>query len=410
MYDEYKMTHNHYDTLTVLAIESSCDETAVAIVEGSGKVVCHEIYSQMELHAAYGGVVPEIASRNHLIALPRIFHKLLKTYSTITNKQIDAIAVTSGPGLIGSVIVGVMFAKGLAAALNKPCIPVNHLVGHALTVRMTHKDVDFPYLLLLVSGGHCQLLVVHGALNYETLGQTRDDAVGEAFDKVAKMLGLGYPGGPIIEEYAKNGDRYAITLPKPFVGSDSCEFSFSGLKTAVYKQIALAKQSHMFNQRFINDVCASFQHTIAEILVDRVCMAIRCCSVKHGVNNFVSTHNAHDNLHTYHQRKQYNMHKTHCELHNTENSYFDHIPTATMTKSFAVAGGVAANTYIRDILENTVHSQGMRFVSPPHSLCTDNAAMIAWAAIEMIRHNPSLLTYKQLDFFPRSRWPLSEVK
>jgi N6-L-threonylcarbamoyladenine synthase len=270
----------------------------------------------------------------------------------------DAIAVTGGPGLIGGVIVGVMFAKGLAAAHDKPFIAVNHLEGHALTARLT-DDVAYPFLLLLVSGGHCQLLEVESLGRYTRLGGTLDDALGEAFDKVAKMLGLGYPGGPIVEKRAREGDAGRFSLPKPMIGRDDCDFSFSGLKTAVLHLVRECeeKEGKPLKPQTINDICASFQQTCGDILDDRCRVAMR---------RFARNHQA---------------------------------------KTLVVAGGVAANQYLKGRLEATCAKDGFTLVAPPMRLCTDNAAMIAWAGMEHLlagRTTP-------LGFAPRARWPLGET-
>ncbi len=359
----------HNVSKLILGIESSCDETALAIVDDSGDILCQKLFSQIALHSPHGGVVPEIAARSHAGIIHKLFYELIDEYeSNIGYFDIDllkAIAVTAGPGLIGGIIVGVMFAKGLAAVLQKPCIPINHLAGHALTPRITENCIHFPYLLLLISGGHCQILIVHNPIKYEVLGRTRDDSVGETFDKVAKMLGLGYPGGPIIEKYAVHGNSNAIILPKPLIKNhDSCEFSFSGLKTAIYRHIDDAKFYETFCEQYIKDMCASFQRTVAEILANRTNNAIKIANNK----------------------------------------------TDYQISAIVASGGVSANCYIRNALEETAKCKGMNFFAPPIPLCTDNAVMIAWAAHEIIKFNPKILTNASLSFTPRSRWDLEHLE
>ncbi len=353
--------------VVVLGIETSCDETSIAVVNSSRDILMHEVYSQIKLHAEYGGVIPEVAARSHIDILPQMISNAISS-SKLYLKEIDAIAVTAGPGLIGGLIVGVMVAKGLASALNKPCIPVNHLEGHALTVRLTDANLEFPYLLLLVSGGHCQILVANGVDNYDMLGETMDDAVGEAFDKVAKMLGLGYPGGPAVESLAQNGNPSAFNFPKAFFKEKHCNFSFSGLKTAVLREIAKSGHSSaslvsVLNVDEINDInkfraniCASFQYAVGIALCDRITKGIEWC---------------HDN-----QRD---------------------------ITSVVIAGGVAANAYLKNMLVKKCKHYDFNVITPPIGLCTDNAAMIAWVGVEKMRLNH---TY-DLKFSPRSRWPIA---
>lgn len=389
-------------TGNIFAIETSCDDTALAIVNAKDGILYHRVFSQTELHAAYGGVVPEIASRNHLRILHKISHELLQSYEEsnreMSANSIDAVAVTSGPGLIGGVIVGVMFAKGIAAVLRKPCIPINHLAGHALMARFTNK-IDFPYLLLLISGGHCQLLVVDGPLNYTMLGQTRDDAIGEAFDKVAKMLGLGYPGGPVIEQRATKGDKHYFSLPKPFVGSDGCEFSFSGLKTAVSRYVMSAKEHNGITERFIDNMCASFQHTVTEILSDRVYTALKLYN-----NHETSACDKLKDTHTTGERGTVKVRTTpRCANASPHNHSWP-------LRSVVIAGGVASNMYIYNTLKTLFNDCEIHLYRPPTELCPDNAVMIAWAAIEMIRNNDCILqNHMSLDFMPRSHWPLDDL-
>ena len=336
--------------MKILGIETSCDETAAAIVTSDKKIISNIVLSQIDEHQPYGGVVPEIASRAHIMHIENVIKKALGDTDI---KDIDGIAVTSGPGLIGGVIVGLMVAKGIASATGKPLIGVNHLEGHALTARLTN-DVEFPFLLLLVSGGHCQILVAEGVGKYKLLGQTLDDALGEAFDKTSKMLGLGYPGGPIVEKHALDGDPLSYKLPLPMVGRKGCDFSFSGLKTAVRKLIL---QHPKPNTNQINDICASFQKTCGDIIEDRMNNAIRI---------FI-------------------------------NAY----PEA---KTIVLAGGVAANKYIGGRLNELCQKHNLELIAPPLNLCTDNAVMIAWAGLEYMR----LDVTSPMDITPRARWSLTE--
>lgn len=325
--------------MIVLGIETSCDETAAAIVNSEREILANIIHSQTE-HAPYGGVVPELASRAHIKFLDNIIRQALEK-AQLGWAEIDAIAVTAGPGLIGGVIVGVMQAKAIASALKKPFIAVNHLEGHALTVRLTN-DAEFPYLMLLVSGGHCQILNVKGVGDYELLGQTIDDAIGESFDKLAKMLGLGMPGGPLVEKMALNGNEDAFKLPRPLCDRDNCDFSLSGLKTAVKKYVDAGEFSP-------EDICAVFQKTVGDIIENRLKNALKI----------------------------------------------------SQPKQLVIAGGVAANKYLRTRISN-LESQ-ISVIAPPINLCTDNAAMIAWAGIEKMQANGA----DDLNFKPRARWALT---
>lgn len=330
--------------MKILGIETSCDETACAIVTDSREILSNKIYSQIKEHEAFGGVVPEIASRSHITHLDGLIRASLHE-ANCTWHDIDGISVTAGPGLIGGVIVGVMEAKAIASSLGKPFIAVNHLEGHALTARLSHNIV-FPYLLLLVSGGHTQILQVDGVGDYELLGESLDDAAGECFDKLAKMLGLGIPGGPKIESLAKNGNPNAFDLPKPLFGDGSCNFSFSGLKTAVKKVVENGALS-------MEDICAVFQNTVANIIADRMQNAL-------------------------------SMLKSPCY-------------------NVVVAGGVAANLAIRSKLEELAAKNHIQLIAPPLNLCTDNAAMIAWAGIEKFKSGQ----VDKIDFAPKARWPLT---
>ncbi|HEY2874520.1 MAG TPA: tRNA (adenosine(37)-N6)-threonylcarbamoyltransferase complex transferase subunit TsaD [Reyranella sp.] len=334
--------------MRVLGIETSCDETAVAIVEADaatdrpvGRLLANVVYSQLTEHRRFGGVVPEIAARAHLERIDGLVEQALAE-SGLALGDLDGIAATGGPGLIGGVMVGVMTAKAIAFAHEKPFLAINHLEGHALSARLT-EEVEFPYLLLLMSGGHCQLLTVRGPGDFTRLGTTIDDAAGECFDKTAKLLNLGFPGGPAVERAAKGGDTQRFKLPRPMWRKPGCDFSFSGLKTAVRQAVEKLPKD---DPRAIADLCASFQRTVGDVLVDRCSNALALA------------------------------------------------PSDTLV----VAGGVAANTYLRGRLEGL----GVRLVAPPIKFCTDNGAMIAWAGIERLRRG----MVDALDFAPRPRWPL----
>ncbi len=348
-------------TITVLGIETSCDETAASVVRhernGSGTILSNVILSQIEEHAAFGGIVPEIAARAHVEALDGVIGAAMADAGIAPN-GLDAIAATGGPGLIGGLIAGTMTAKALAAAWNKPLTMINHLEGHALTARLTDR-LAYPYLLLLVSGGHTQTVLVRGTGDYERWGTTIDDALGEAFDKTAKLLGLPYPGGPNVERMAAAGDAERFDLPRPLIGDRRLDFSFSGLKTAVRQA---AQDCAPLGERDVADICASFQRAIAATLRDRVGRAL---------DRFAQSHPSQD------------------------------VP------ALVVAGGVAANKAIRSELASLAASKGFRLVAPPLELCTDNAVMIAWAAAERIAAG-LMDTGDAMAFAPRSRWPLDE--
>ena len=329
----------------VLGIESSCDETAAALVDGERRILAQRIASQEEQHAPYGGVVPEIAARAHAERLAPLIEATLAD-AGMTLAECDAVAATAGPGLIGGVIVGLVTAKALAMASDKPLIAINHLEGHALSPRLADPALEFPYALLLVSGGHCQILRVSGVGRYERLATTIDDALGEAFDKTAKILGLGYPGGPAVEKLALAGDPSAVPLPRPLLGSRDPNFSFAGLKSAVLR-------AHESGAYADGDIAASFQQAAIECIADRLHRALE---------------------------------------------KMDEVP------ALVVAGGVAANSAVRKSLEDIATSRSMRFVAPPSALCTDNAAMIAWAGIERLAAEN--FTPDPLDFVARPRWPL----
>ena len=330
--------------MIVLGLESSCDDSAVALVTSDRCILAQAVVGQTSAHQPYGGVVPEIAARAHVEILPSLVEQVLAD-AKMSVHDIDAVAATAGPGLIGGVMVALLAAKGLALATGKLLIAVNHLEGHALSPRLVDPDLDFPYLLLLVSGGHCQLLEVRGVGDYRRLATTIDDAAGEAFDKAAKLLGLPYPGGPAIEELAKRGDEAAVPLPRPLLGSAEPHFSFAGLKSAVQRAVA----SGDFKPE---DIAASFQRAVVDCLVDRTTLALRNSNA----------------------------------------------PTLVL------AGGVAANQAIRGALADLAKSRGRRFSVPPAWLCTDNAAMIAWAGAERFAAG----AWDSLDVPARARWPLDE--
>ena len=332
----------------ILGIESSCDETAVAVIDDRGltldaRVVAQRIASQDAAHRPYGGVVPEIAARAHVEMLAPMVAATLAD-AGITLDAIDAIAATAGPGLIGGVMVGLVTGKALAMAANKPLIAVNHLEGHALSPRLADPTLAYPYLLLLVSGGHCQVLEVRGLGDYRRLATTIDDALGEAFDKTAKILGLGYPGGPAVERLARDGDPRSVRLPRPLVGSGEPHFSFAGLKSAVLR-------AHQSGQYGAADLAASFQQAAIDCIVDRTRIALG---------------------------------------------------SSEPVTALVIAGGVAANQALRAALQGLADEAGLRLVAPPPALCTDNAAMIGWAGAERFAQG----LVDPLDIAARPRWPL----
>ena len=329
----------------ILGLESSCDDTAVALVTSDRRILAQAVVGQNSAHQPYGGVVPEIAARAHVQILPGLIEQVL-TDAKMSVHDVDAIAATAGPGLIGGVMVALLAGKGLALAAGKPLLAVNHLEGHALSPRLADPDLRFPYLLLLVSGGHCQLLEVCAVKDYRRLATTIDDAAGEAFDKAAKLLGLPYPGGPAIERLAKRGDRDAVPLPRPLVGSGEPHFSFAGLKSAVQRAVAAGDYRQ-------EDIAASFQQAVVDCLLDRTRLALQ----------------------------------------------------QSDAPALVVAGGVAANQAIRSALAALASDQGRRFSVPPQWLCTDNAAMIAWAGAERF----ALGDCDDLDVPARARWPLDEA-
>ncbi|MDI7862455.1 tRNA (adenosine(37)-N6)-threonylcarbamoyltransferase complex transferase subunit TsaD [Rhizobiaceae bacterium n13] len=344
--------------LRILGIETSCDETAAAVVlrhhNGQGEIAADVVLSQLDEHSAYGGVVPEIAARAHVEALDTLIKEAMRR-ANVSLADVDAIAATSGPGLIGGLLVGLMTGKAIARATGKPLYAINHLEGHALTARLT-DGIAFPYLMLLVSGGHTQLILVRGVDDYERWGTTIDDALGEAFDKTAKLLGLPYPGGPAVEKAASSGNPDRFSFPRPLVGEARLDFSFSGLKTAVRQA---ATSIAPVSDQDIADICASFQKAISRTLKDRI---------GRGLQRF------------------------HAQF-----------PGQAEQPALVVAGGVAANQALRQTLHDLCDSHGFRFVAPPLQLCTDNAAMIAWAGAERMAAG---LKPDSLDVQPRSRWPL----
>ena len=336
----------------VLGIETSCDETAAALVDGERRVLAEALLSQDDRHAPFGGVVPEIAARAHLEVLDRLIARVLAE-AGLGFGELAGVAATAGPGLIGGLIVGLVTAKAICAVHRLPLLAINHLEGHALTARLTDR-LDFPYLLLLISGGHCQLLVALGVGRYRRLGTTLDDALGEAFDKAAKMLDLGFPGGPALERAASTGDPKRFPLPRPMQGQPGCHFSFSGLKTALRQTIERLGPAAL-EPPALDDLCASFQAAAGDILVDRARHAARIFRAEHPGG-----------------------------------------------EALVVAGGVAANAHLRARLAGLAAEQGLRLIVPPPRLCTDNGVMIAWAGQERL----ALGLIDDLRAPARARWPL----
>jgi tRNA N6-adenosine threonylcarbamoyltransferase len=343
--------------MIVLGIETTCDETAAALVErlddGRGRILSNVVLSQIAEHAAFGGVVPEIAARAHVEALDRIVAEAMQR-AGLGFDRLDGVAAAAGPGLIGGVIVGLTTAKAIALVKNKPLIAVNHLEAHALTARLTDAT-PFPYCLFLASGGHTQIVAVRGVGDYLRLGTTQDDAIGEAFDKTAKLLGLGYPGGPQVEKEAAHGDAKRFALPRPMHGRKDADFSLSGLKTALRLE---AEKIAPLSDRDVADLCASFQQAVVDVVADRLRAGLRIFRSRFGA------------------------------------------PSALVA-----AGGVAANQAIRKVLNRVAFEVGTALVAPPLELCTDNGAIIAWAGCERL----ALGLTDSLEVAPRARWPLDEI-
>jgi N6-L-threonylcarbamoyladenine synthase len=343
--------------MIVLGIETTCDETAAAVVErgddGRGRILSNVVLSQIEEHAAFGGVVPEIAARAHVEVLDGIIAQAMRE-AGLGFERIDGVAAAAGPGLIGGVIVGLTTAKAIALVENKPLIAVNHLEAHALTARLTDAT-PFPYLLFLASGGHTQILAVRGVGDYVRIATTHDDAIGEAFDKTAKLLGLGYPGGPLVEQQALHGDPRRFPLPRPMHGRKEADFSLSGLKTALRLE---AEGIAPLSDQDVADLCASFQQAIVDVVLDRLRAGLKIFRSRFGAPN-----------------------------------------------ALVAAGGVAANQAIRAVLQRLAAEAGTALVAPPMALCTDNGAMIAWAGAERL----ALGLTDTLDVAPRARWPLDEI-
>ena len=355
--------------MIVLGIETSCDESAVAIVDDKKNILANIILSQIDQHKIYGGVIPELAARSHLEVIDKLILQALNE-ANLKFSDIDGFASTCGPGLIGGLIVGMTCAKTLSAIYNKPFLAVNHLEGHVLTMRMV-DEIEFPYLVLLVSGGHCQILLAEGLGRYKKIGETIDDALGEAFDKVAQMLGLPYPGGPEVEKLAKNGDQKKFKFSRPLIDAKNhqhiFDFSFSGLKTAVRREIEKITEMEFHHeisppkipQKIKADICASFQSVVAEILINRL-------------QNVIDFHKDFQNSN---QRK---------------------------IEKLIIAGGVSANKFLIENLAIFGDKNNLKIESAPLKFCTDNASMIAWVGIEKLQNN----LIDDLNFIPKARWNL----
>ncbi|MDR1365962.1 MAG: tRNA (adenosine(37)-N6)-threonylcarbamoyltransferase complex transferase subunit TsaD [Holosporales bacterium] len=332
--------------MKILGIESSCDDTAAAVVTDDKTILSNVVYSQELTHKLYGGVVPEIAARAHIDKISDVVqHALSRANCSVDD--IDLIAATAGPGLIGGLIVGTSFAKAMAVSLNKPYIPINHLEGHALTARLTN-NVEYPYLLFLLSGGHCQSMIVRGYGDYSVIGRTLDDAIGESFDKAAKMLGLPTPGGPFIEKAALSGDPKKFKFSAPMLGRN--DFSFSGLKTAVRIQV---EKIHTLSKQDISDLSASFQQSICDVILDKLKQLLK------------------------------------------DKRFID-------VKQLVLGGGVGANAAIRSSLQKACNEREISLIAPPAKFCTDNAAMIAWAAVERATNGFA----EDLEFCPNPNWQI----
>lgn len=334
--------------MLLLAIESSCDETAAAVLADGTRLLSSVVDSQIPVHSPYGGVVPELASRRHIETIYPVVREALQQ-AAVDLVQLDAIAVTQGPGLVGSLLVGMSFAKSIAYVHNLPCIGVDHMAGHLLSIFLGESRPDFPYIALAASGGHSSIYLVSDPLSYKLLGQTRDDAAGEAFDKVAKLLGLGYPGGPIIAEKAGAGNPEAVSFPRAWLEPDSLDFSFSGVKTAVVNYVNQADQKN--EQLNIPDICASFQEAVADVLVEKTLAAARLS----GVSQIV------------------------------------------------LAGGVAANQRLRDLMSSRGSRENLEVFLPPREFCTDNAAMIAVAGYHLFRSMKESVSTIDMDVYSRSQ-------
>ena len=331
----------------LLAIESSCDETAAAVLKDGTKLLSSVIDSQIQVHSPYGGVVPELASRRHIETIYPVVGEAL-SQADIGLDQIDAVAVTQGPGLVGSLLIGMSFAKAIAYIRNIPCIGVNHMAGHLLSVFLGENHPNFPYLALVASGGHSSLYLVNDPLSYKQIGQTRDDAAGEAFDKVAKLLDLGYPGGPVISDKAEKGNAEVISFPRAWLETDSLDFSFSGVKTAVVNYVNKTKQR--MEELHIPDICASFQEAVVDVLVEKTLIAAK----KYDVSQIV------------------------------------------------LAGGVGANQRLRDHLSKRGNDENIAVFLPPKHFCTDNAAMIAIAGYHLFKSNLYESDSLSMDVYSRS--------
>ncbi|MCL5773635.1 MAG: tRNA (adenosine(37)-N6)-threonylcarbamoyltransferase complex transferase subunit TsaD [Firmicutes bacterium] len=325
----------------IIGLESSCDETSAAILQDGKNILSSFVSSQVELHGKYGGIVPELACRKHVEVINPLIQESLEE-AGISWNDIGGIAVTNGPGLVGALLIGVAAAKAISAVTGLPLLGVNHLEGHIYANFLEHDDIEFPFLCLVVSGGHSSLILVEGHGDYDILGETRDDAAGEAFDKVARALNLGYPGGPVIDKMASDGNPQAVKFPRAYLEEGSLDFSFSGIKTAVINFLRSKEASKVT----VNDICASFQQAVVDVLVDK----------------------------TLYAAQQYNV------------------------KAIALAGGVASNSLLRSVLENEAGRNGFRFMRPSPELCTDNASMIACAGYYLFRegHRSDLA----LDVFP----------
>lgn len=337
-----------------LGIETSCDETAVALLTDHGKVISHQVLSQKE-HSSFGGVVPEIAARAHFYFLHKLVESAMRE-GNIGFCDLTAIAVTTGPGLVGSLIVGVMFSKAVSYVTKKPIVAVNHLEAHALVARIC-SDIDFPFLVLIISGGHCQFMMAHDVGSYFKLGGAIDDSLGEAFDKVSRMLGLGYPGGMIVEKMALKGRGDRFHFPRALIDRPGCDFSFSGLKTAVRNVIVGAES---LSEQDICDICASFQECVADILASRVKNAIDLARQR-----------------------------------------------SSSIKKLVITGGVASNNFLREKIFECVRDCGFEAIFPPHEFCTDNGVMVAWAGVENFKKGYICET---LNFAPKARWTLDSLE